>query len=171
MLNFNASPIPILRRATGETLQEGWFAGILPDLGTDDPITSQYLRQNALWWAETGALDGFRLDTFPYVDRRFWHGFHSALHRVYPRFKTVGEVSGFDPVVASYFVGGNATAGIDTGVDTLFDFSLYSALRKVILQDAPASSLETVLRHDWLFPHPEWLVTFIGNHDQPRFMS
>jgi neopullulanase len=150
---------------------EGWFVGILPDMGTDDPVTSQYLRQNALWWAETGALDGFRLDTFPYVDRQFWHDFHSDLHRIYPRFRTVGEVSGSDPVVASYFVGGKTTAGIDTGVDTVFDFSLEAALRKVILHDAPVSELETVLQDDWLFPHPEWLVTFLGNHDNPRFMG
>lgn len=150
---------------------EGWFAGVLPDMGTDDPVTSQLLRQNALWWAETGALDGFRLDTFPYVDRRFWHDFHSAVHGVYPRCKTVGEVSGFDPVVAAYFAGGKTTAGIDSGVDTVFDFSLYSALRKVVLHNAPATLLEQVLQHDWLFPHPEWLVTFLGNHDDPRFMG
>jgi glycosidase len=140
-------------------------------MGTEDPMTSQYLRQNALWWAEMGAVDGFRLDTFPYVDRQFWHDFHSELHRVYPRFRTVGEVSGFDPVVASYFVGGKTTAGVDTGVDTVFDFSLYSAVRKVILHDEPASLLEEVLQHDWLFPHPDWLVTFLGNHDTRRFMG
>lgn len=150
---------------------EGWFAGVLPDMGTDDPITSQFLRQNAMWWAETGALDGFRLDTFPYVDRRFWHDFHSAIHGAYPRFKTVGEVSGFDPVIAAYFAGGKTTAGIDTGVDTVFDFSLYSALREVILHSASASLLEQVLQDDWLFPHPERLVTFLGNHDTPRFMG
>ena len=150
---------------------EGWFADVLPDLGTDDAITSQYLRQNALWWAETGALDGFRLDTFPYVDRQFWHDFNSDVHRLYPRFKTVGEVYHFDPLVASYFVGGKTTAGIDSGVDTVFDFPLYHALRNVILQDAPASSLQTVLQYDWLFPNPEWLVTFIGNHDTRRFMG
>jgi glycosidase len=28
-----------------------------------------------------------------------------------------------------------------------------------------------VLRHDELYPHPEMLVTFIGNHDNRRFMS
>lgn len=150
---------------------EGWFAGVLPDMGTDDPDTSMFLRQNALWWAETGGLDGFRLDTFPYMDRRFWHEFHSAVHGVYPRFKTVGEVSGFDPVVAAYFAGGKTTAGIDSGVDTVFDFSLYAALRKVVLHDVPATLLEQVLLHDWLFPHPEWLVTFLGNHDDPRFMG
>ena len=150
---------------------EGWFAGVLPDMGTDDPMTSQYLRQNALWWAETGALDGFRLDTFPYVDRRFWHDFHIAVHATYPRFKTVGEVSGPDPVIAAYFAGGKTTAGVDTGVDTVFDFGLCSALRKVVVQDAPAKLLEEVFEHDWLFPHPEWLVTFLGNHDKARFMG
>ena len=28
-----------------------------------------------------------------------------------------------------------------------------------------------VLRHDELYPHPEMLVTFIGNHDDRRFLS
>lgn len=153
------------------TILEGWFVDLLPDMGTDDPITSQFLRQNALWWAESGTLDGFRLDTFPYVDRQFWHDFHSDIHGAYPRFRTVGEVSGFNPAIAAYFVGGKTTAGIDSGVDTVFDFSLYSALRKVIMDDVPATLLEQVLQDDWLFPHPEWLVTFLGNHDKPRFMG
>lgn len=150
---------------------EGWFAGILPDMGTDDPIAAQYLRQNALWWAETGALDGFRIDTFPYVDRPFWRDFHADLHRSYPRFRTVGEVFNPDPAVTAFFVGGKVADGIDTGLDTVFDFPLESTLRKVILQDAPASQIEDVLRHDWMFPHPENLVTFFGNHDTKRFMS
>ncbi len=150
---------------------EGWFVNSLPDMGTDDPLTSLYLRQNAVWWAEMGALDGFRLDTFPYVDRQFWHDFHLELHHLHARFRTVGEVSGFDPVVASYFVGGKITDGIDTGVDTIFDFSLYHALRQVVLHDASPTLLQKVLENDWLFPHPELLVTFLGNHDTPRFMG
>jgi neopullulanase len=150
---------------------EGWFAGILPDMRTDDPITAQYLRQNALWWAETGALDGFRIDTFPYVDRPFWRDFHADLHRSYPCFRTVGEVFNPDPTVTAFFVGGKVTDGIDTGLDTVFDFPLESTLRKVILQDASAKQIEDVLRHDWMFPHPENLVTFFGNHDTKRFMS
>ena len=150
---------------------EGWFAGILPDLGTDDPITAQYLRQNALWWAETGALDGFRIDTFPYVDRPFWRDFHADLHRTYPRFRTVGEVFNTDSTVTSFFVGGRTVEGIDTGLDTVFDFPLYSTIRKVVLRNASAKQLEDVLRCDWMFPHPENLVTFLGNHDTKRFMG
>ncbi|MGA8763279.1 MAG: alpha-amylase family glycosyl hydrolase [Candidatus Sulfotelmatobacter sp.] len=150
---------------------EGWFAGILPDMGTDDPITSQYLRQNALWWAETGALDGFRIDTFPYVDRPFWRDFHADVHRAYPRFRTVGEVFNPDPTVTAFFVGGKITEGIDTGLDTVFDFPLAFTIRKVVLQGASARQLEEVLRHDWMFPHPENLVTFFDNHDTKRFMG
>jgi len=150
---------------------EGWFVDSMPDMGTDDPITAQYLRQNALWWVETGAIDGFRLDTFPYVDRKFWHDFHAELHHTYPRFRTVGEAFNTDPTVTAFFVGGKITEGIDTGVDTVFDFPLFSTIRKVVLEKAPASQLETVLRQDWLFPHPENLVPFLGNHDTRRFMG
>jgi glycosidase len=150
---------------------EGWFAGILPDMGTDDATTAQYLRQNALWWAETGALDGFRIDTFPYVDRPFWRDFHADVHRTYPGFRTVGEVFNTDPTVTAFFVGGKTTESIDTGLDTVFDFPIYSAIRDVVLKDASAKRLEDVLRHDWMFPHPENLVTFFDNHDTKRFMG
>ena len=150
---------------------EGWFVDSMPDMGTDDPITAQYLRENAIWWVETGAIDGFRLDTFPYVDRKFWHDFHAELHRTYPRFRTVGEVFNPDPTVTAFFVGGKTTEGTDTGVDTLFDFPVFSTIRKVMLENAPASQLQTVLRQDWMFPHPENLVPFLGNHDTRRFMG
>ncbi len=150
---------------------EGWFADRLPDMNTDNPWTSQYLRQNAMWWAQTGGLDGFRIDTFPYVDRKFWQDFHGAIHKAYPRFKTVGEVWDLDPTVTSYFVGGHTVQGIDTGLDTDFDFPLYDALRQVILHDAPITRIPEVLRYDFLYPHPEELVTFIGNHDTKRFMG
>jgi glycosidase len=162
---------PHLTARQWKNVVEGWFANILPDMATDDPITAAYLRENAIWWAETGAVDGFRIDTFPYVDRKFWHDFHQQLHEDYPRFRTVGEVFNTDPTVTAYFVGGKNTEGIDTGVDTVFDFPLFHAIRRVVLQDTPASELEEVLRHDWMFPHPETLVTFFDNHDTKRFMS
>ena len=50
---------------------EGWFANVLPDLAQENPLVAEYLLQNALWWAESGGIDGFRIDTFPYVPRSF----------------------------------------------------------------------------------------------------
>jgi len=149
----------------------GWFANVLPDLNQENPLVSQYLIQNAIWWVEIAGLDGLRLDTFPYVGRTFWHDFHAQLHTLYPRLTTVGEVYNSDPVVTSFFAGGITRAGIDTGLDTPFDFPTYFALRKVLAHDRPMTELEDVLRADHLFPHPERLVTFLGNHDTARFLS
>lgn len=150
---------------------EGWFANVLPDFNTSDPMVTEYMTQNAMWWIETGGLDGLRLDTFPYVDRSFWHEFHATLHKAYPRLKTVGEVFNGDPTITSYFAGGREVRGIDTGLDTPFDFPMYYTLRAITLRDEPMSKLPELLRLDSLYPHPENLVTFLGNHDIKRYMS
>ena len=151
---------------------EGWFAGKLPDLNPDDPPLGLYLAQNALWWAEIAQLDGFRLDTFPYSSREFWSGWHARLHRTYPLMNDVGEVADSDPTITSFFEGGQKEFdGIDTGLSTVFDFPLCKALRDVIIHGAPMQQIVDVLRQDHLYPHPETLVTFLGNHDQRRFVS
>jgi len=151
---------------------DGWFAGILPDLNQDNPDVAQYFIENALWWAEETGIDGYRLDTFPFVSRRFWSQWHKALRAVYPQMTTVGEVFNKDPDITSFFVGGRVQFdGIDSGVTTVFDFPLFDALRGVISGGAPVQRIVDVLSRDWLFPHPELLVTFLGNHDVPRLAS
>ncbi|MGD0158138.1 MAG: alpha-amylase family glycosyl hydrolase [Terracidiphilus sp.] len=152
-------------------ITDGWFTDDMPDVNQENPLVARYLIQNALWWVETADLDGIRLDTFPYVDRAFWHDFHATLHRVYPHLTTVGEIFDRDPEVTSYFAGGVAHEGIDTGLDTPFDFPVYFALRDVLAHDKPLTELATVLRQDALYPHPERLVPFIGNHDTSRFLT
>jgi glycosidase len=153
-------------------LTEGWFAGVLPDMNTENPVVAQYLLQNAIWWAESSGLDGFRIDTFPYVSRQFWARWHAGLRRIYPQLTTIGEVFHPDASVTSLFAGGQRRYdGIDTGVSTVFDYPMYFALRDVLLNGAPVGRLADVLRHDALYPRPEELVTFFGNHDVPRFAS
>jgi glycosidase len=153
-------------------LTEGWFFGALPDLNSENPMVAQYLLQNAIWWAESSGLDGYRVDTFPYVSRQFWANWNAALRRIYPRLTTVGEVFHPDPSVTSFFAGGQRRYdGIDSGVTTLFDYPMYFALRDVLLGGAPADRIADVLRHDSLYPRPEQLVTFFGNHDASRFAS
>jgi len=153
-------------------LTDGWFFGILPDMNTENPIVEQYLLQNSIWWAETSGLDGFRVDTFPYVGRKFWANWHAGLRRIYPYMTTVGEVFHPDPSVTSFFVGGvKRDDGIDSGLSTVFDFPMFFTLREVLLRGAPAGRIADVLRHDGLYVHPEMLVAFFANHDVPRFAS
>jgi neopullulanase len=155
-----------------QNLTEGWFFGILPDMNTENPLVEEYLLQNNLWWAEISGLDGYRVDTFPYVGRKFWAYWHAGLRRIYPNLTTVGEVFHPDPSVTSFFAGGaRRYDGIDSGLSTVFDFPMYFTLRDVLLRDAPAGRLADVLRHDALYPRPDLLVPFFANHDVVRFAS
>lgn len=150
---------------------QGWFVDLLPDNNQENPSVAKYLTQNAVWWTEEAGLDGLRIDTFPYVGREFWQGFHAALHSLYPNLTTVGEVSNGDPQIVSSFAGGVTRNGVDTGLWTPLDFPLHFALRNAFTGAAPMTDLAVTLRQDALYPHPERLVPFLDNHDLIRFAS
>ena len=80
--------------------------------------------------------------------------FTPTLHSVYPHLTTVGEIFNRDPEVTSFFAGGVAHQGIDTGLDTPFDFPVYFALGDVLAHGKPMTELATVLRQDALYPAP-----------------
>jgi neopullulanase len=159
---------PAVQRAT----LDGWFIDILPDLNQDDPETAAYIIQNSLWWVGITGLDGIRQDTLPYVPRRFWRDWMGALKREYPDLRVVGELFDGDPALVSFFQGGQARFdGIDTGVDTLFDFPLFFPLRRAFAEGKPLREVAVALGHDHLYPRPQELVTFLGLHDVARFMN
>jgi glycosidase len=170
--SFEALVDPHAPTRLSKNLTQGWFVNVLPDLNTENPVVAQYLFQNSIWWAETTGLDGYRLDTFPYVPRKFWAAWHLALRRLYPNLTTIGEVFHPDPSVTSFFMGGQRRYdGIDSGVTTLFDFPLYFTLRDVLQHKAPAGQIAEILRHDSLYNRSDSLVTFFGNHDVVRLFS
>ena len=169
--NFQALVDPHAPPADGFDVTHGWFTDAMPDMNQENPLVSTYLIQNAMWWIETAGLDGLRIDTFPYVGRAFWSDFHNAIHGVYPHLTTVGEVYNGDTAITSFFAGGVSHNGIDTGLDTPFDFPTYFTIRDVLLHDKPMTALVSVLAADHLYPHPERLVPFFGNHDTMRFLS
>jgi glycosidase len=173
--NFASIASPHAAPAAYQPVVDGWFRNVLPDLNQSNPLVKQYLIQNTIWWVELGTVDGLRLDTFPYLDRSYWQDFHAVMHALYPNLTTVGEVYNSDPTVTSYFAGGQKHVGIDTGLATEFDFPSYFALRSALTGASGASSsmgnLENVQRQDWLYPHPDTLVTFFDNHDTARFLS
>ena len=169
---FEALVDPHATPAMRQNLTDGWFFGMLPDLNTENPAVAKYLLQNSIWWIESAGLDGLRVDTVPYVSRAFWQQWHAGMRRLYPNMTTVGEVFHPNPVVTSFFVGGQkGWDGIDTGLSTVFDFPLFFAIRDVLLHGAPAGRIANVLRQDGLYRHPDWLVPFFANHDVPRLIS
>ena len=150
----------------------GWFIDILPDLNQDDEEAARYLIQNTLWWVGIAGLDGIRQDTLPYVPRSFWRDWMAAIKREYPDLRVVGEVFDGDPALVSFFQGGRARFdGIDSGVDTVFDFPTYFTIRRAFAEGKAVRDVATMIGHDYLYPNASLLVTFLGLHDVGRFMS
>jgi glycosidase len=151
---------------------DGWFINILPDLNQDDPEVARYLIQNTLWWIGVAGFDAVREDTLPYVPRRFWCDWMTAIKREYPQVTVVGEVFDGDPALTSFFQGGmKRFDGVDSRVDTVFDFPLLYPIRRAFGEGKPVHEVAGTLAHDYLYPRPDLLVTFLGNHDVPRFMN
>jgi glycosidase len=153
-----------------DNLLRGWFASSLPDLNQDDTDLARYEIQNSLWWIGTTGFDGIREDTMPYVPRSFWQKWSSAIHQQYPNFHMVGELYSGDVTLAAYFQGGRTLDGVDTGMDSLTDYPLAFPMRRVFGTGAPITQLAEMEAHDWMYPHPEALLTFFDNHDLSRLM-
>jgi glycosidase len=150
----------------------GWFANALPDMDQEDDDVARYEIQNALWWIGMAGFDGIRQDTLPYVSRAFWSRWSAALKDQYPNLRAVGEVFDGNPAVTSFFQRGvKQFDGIDSGIDSVFDFPSMFAMRDVFAADKPMDSLAKVIAQDRLYANPSVLVPFLGNHDLPRFMS
>ncbi|MDQ2745949.1 MAG: alpha-amylase family glycosyl hydrolase [Acidobacteriota bacterium] len=151
---------------------DGWFIDILPDFNQDDPEVAKYLTQNSLWWLETYGFDTIRMDTLPHVPRPFWQKWGTAIHKEYPKVNILGELYDGDPALLAYFQGGRrGFDGIDTNIDTLYDYSLFYTLRSAFAQGNSIRDVQKMFAHDWLFPNPSVLTTFIGLHDMERFMN
>ena len=166
--DFSALINPHAPERDRDTILHGWFANALPDMNTDDPVVAQYLRQNAVWWIEQTGADALRIDTFAFVNRSFWHEFNGELAELFPHLTEVGEVFNAHPEITSSFADGVTRAGVDTRLYTPFDFPTYYAIRDVFGKGKPMSELADVLASDALYPHPERLVPFAGNHDTSR---
>lgn len=163
---------PYADPGTRQATLDGWFIDILPDLNQDDPEVARYIIQNTLWWVGMSGMDGIRQDTWPYVPRSFWKPWMSAIKREYPRLRVVGEVFDGDPTMIAFFEGGRPKFdGIDTGVDKLFDFPLYYAVRRAFGQGQSVRDVAQTIARDRVYHDPSSLVTFLGLHDVDRFMN
>jgi len=60
---------------------------------------------------------------------------------------------------------------VDSGVDSLFDFPTYFAIRHAFAEGKPRCDVAVITGHDYLYPDASQLVTFLGLHDVGRFMS
>ena len=151
---------------------DGWFNDDMPDMNQEEPEVARYEIQNALWWVGVTGIDGIRQDTIQYIPRFFIRDLSNALHRQYPSMWMVGEVFERDAAQTSFFIGGHrGWDGLDTRLDSVFDFSLWNVSLDVFTGKKPMRALRDQLKYDALYPDPNRITTLTNNHDTRRFMS
>jgi glycosidase len=95
----------------------------------------------------------------------------AAIKQQFPTVNVIGEVLDGDAATVSFFQGGKQQDGVDTLVDSLFDYPLYFKMVDAFGKGKSLNELPKVLGHDYLYPNPNLLWTFIGDHDEPRLMN
>ena len=125
-----------------------------------------YIKDAMRLWLDKGA-DAFRVDTVKHMPLWFWQEFVSDMLFHKPELFIFGE----------WFQGGcyddlSVQFANRSGMGML-DFGLQRALEDCLARGAGAGFelVENVFRRDALFDDVRHLVTFIDNHDMPRFMS
>lgn len=155
---------------------EGWFVKSMPDLNQNNPLTLQYLIQNAIWWIEFADLDGFRVDTYSYNDKKGIAKWTKAVMEEYPNFNIVGEVWMHDQAQIAYWQKDSKIGAIqnyNSHLPSVMDFTLYDALTWVfnVKETNWNRGMIAVYQNfvnDFLYPNPDNLLVFAGNHDTNR---
>ncbi|HEV2454085.1 MAG TPA: alpha-amylase family glycosyl hydrolase [Verrucomicrobiae bacterium] len=150
----------------------------LDDFRTESPYVRTQMIKIYEYWIEHAGFDAFRIDTVKHVEMGFWRQWCPAIHDFAaahgkPDFFMFGEVPHpSDARVGSYT---GAMGGGPFKLDSVLDYTLYFKINSIFAQ-ATASPREIAKHYDAVAANydpaaqPE-LVTFLDNHDQPRFLS
>ena len=162
-----------------DILVDGWFSGGMPDLNQRNRHLAEYLIQNSIWWIEYSRIDGIRMDTYPYADYAFMARWCDRLLEEYPDFNIVGE--GWYPrnSAAGWWQRGSSLHPEDSKLKTVMDFDLTFTTQREILKESNTSEgseaglfkMYECITQDFLFPDPDYVLTFLDNHDIARFMK
>ncbi|MGH7980668.1 MAG: alpha-amylase family glycosyl hydrolase, partial [Limisphaerales bacterium] len=150
----------------------------LDDFRTESPyVRTQMIRIYEYWIKEAG-FDAFRIDTVRHVEMSFWREWCPAIRAFAaahgkPNFFMFGEVPyPSDANVGSYT---GTMGGGPFKLDSVLDYTLYFKINSVFAQ-AAASPRELAQHYSAVAANYDpaargQLVTFLDNHDQPRFLS
>lgn len=161
-----------------DKLIECWFQPYLPDLDYTNDEVVELMTDNAIYWIKETGIDGFRVDAVKHMV----HNFMRTL-----RWKIAMEVE--TTGVPFYMVGETFTGDWGGGagpaelaikeyigpweLNGQFDFPFYwQILRAVARDEGDFSDLFSFITDsEGYYGEQALMVSFIGNHDVPRFVS
>jgi alpha-amylase len=150
----------------------------LDDFRTETPYVRQQMTAIYEYWIKEAGFDGFRVDTVKHVEMSFWKEWCPAIHAFAaahgrPNFFMFGEVLDSSETLCGSFTG--RQSGGAFALDSVLDYPLYFAVKNVFARTsvAPREIEEHYRQVDSCYDPSARLrlVTFLDNHDQPRFLS
>ena len=158
-------------------LELGELSG-LDDFRTETPYVRTQMVNIYEYWIKQAGFDGFRIDTVKHVEMGFWQEWCPAVRAFAaahgkPDFFMFGEILNHSDAMCSSYVG--AKDGGPFKLDSALDYPLYFMINSVF---ATATGDTKQLEDHYLSVARDYdpsaqdqLVTFLDNHDQPRFLS
>ena len=155
---------------------DGWFVKSMPDLNQRNPHVIKYLIQSSEWWIETADIDGIRMDTYPYADRKAMAQWMKTLDSEYPNFNTVGETWVTEPQYTAAWQKDSKLSAENSYLKTVMDFSFFDKLNQAKREETDGwwngfNRIYNSLCYDYLYPNPSSVLAFIENHDTDRFLG
>ena len=155
---------------------DGWFVKSMPDLNQRNPHVIKYLIQNSEWWVETANIDGIRMDTYPYADRKAMAQWMKVLDAEYPNFNTVGETWVTEPQYTASWQKDSKLSKVNSYLKTVMDFSFFDKLSQACHEETDEwwkgfNRIYNSLCYDYLYPNPSSVLAFVENHDTDRFLG
>ena len=155
---------------------DGWFVKSMPDLNQRNQHLMRYLIQNSEWWIETAGIDGIRMDTYPYADRKAMAEWMKVLDTEYPNFNTVGETWVTEPQYTAAWQKDSKLSSMNSYLKTVMDFSFFDKLNQAKHEETDdwwkgLNRIYNSLCYDYLYNDPSHVLAFIENHDTDRFLG
>ena len=155
---------------------DGWFVPTMPDLNQRNEHLMTYLIQNSEWWIETVGIDGIRMDTYPYADRKGMARWMEVLNEEYPNFNTVGETWVTEPAYTAAWQKDSPLQKENSNLKTVMDFSFFDRVNQAKNEETDAwwngfNRIYNSLCYDYLYKDPSHVMAFIENHDTDRFLG
>ena len=156
--------------------EKGWFVSSMPDINQSNETVLRYLIQNTIWWIEYAGLDGLRVDTYSYNEKKGIAAWTKAVMDEYPNFNIVGETWLHDQAQIAYWQKDSKIAAIqdyNTHLPSVMDFTLHDAVMVAFNENEQGWDKGMVrvyenFVNDFLYPDINNILVFAGNHDTNR---
>jgi glycosidase len=158
-------------------LELGELSG-LDDFRTETAYVRTQMTKIYEYWIEQAGFDGFRIDTVKHVEMGFWQEWCPAVRAFAaahgkPDFFMFGEVPHRSDAKCGSYTG--TMGGGPFKLDSVLDYTLYFKINPVFA--GATGGTKHLAEHDSAVAAnydpaaQNQLVTFLDNHDQPRFLS